>query len=227
MTLQCEPSFRLEAIQEPVPLATALSTMSAIIHSAEHVRLWWFPYTDKTVVWRANRSTKPVQPPQQYWLRDRLLGYHAYQAALDVTRFGPMSQALPSLARFFFGALFDRKIRLVDESYKVFNYDCLFPQYVNEWAIPWERTDEALRRLDVFVKENDMKVHWPVEVRFADEDDVWLSPAYKRKTAFIGVIMYRWVLWNLSLRGDNEYQELLLEKKKKKKRLEVALGGRL
>ncbi|RUS20932.1 D-arabinono-1,4-lactone oxidase-domain-containing protein [Endogone sp. FLAS-F59071] len=171
MTLQCEPSFRLEAIQEPVPLATTLSTMSAIIHSAEHVRLWWFPHTDMTVVWRANRSIKPVQPPPQSWLRDRLLGYHAYQAALDVTRFEPMTQALPSLARFFFGVLFDRKMRLVDESYKVFNYDCMFPQYVNEWAIPWEQTSEALRKLDAFVKENDMKVHWPVEVRFADEDD--------------------------------------------------------
>ncbi|RUO96838.1 gulonolactone oxidase Lgo1 [Jimgerdemannia flammicorona] len=191
ITLQVEPAFRLEAIQEPVPFSTVLSMMPTLIHSAQHVRFWWFPYTDMTVVWRANRSTKPVRQAPVSWLRDHLLGVHAYEAVLDITRFGPLTKAIPSAARFFFGALFDRKVKVIDDSYKVFNFDCLFPQYVNEWAIPWEHTAEALKRLDAFIKENEIKVHWPVEVRFVDEDNVWLSPAYGRKTAYIGVIMYR------------------------------------
>jgi len=110
---------------------------------------------------------------------------------MNVTRFRPLTDALPSAARFFFKVLFNRTIHVVDKSYKVFTFDCLFPQYVNEWAIPVEYTSEALRRLEAFIKESGLKVHWPVEVRFVDQDDVWMSPAYGRKTVYIGVIMYR------------------------------------
>lgn len=58
MTLQCERAFRLENKQEPAKLDDVLNNLDSIIHSAEHVRLWWYPHTDNVVVWRANRTTK-------------------------------------------------------------------------------------------------------------------------------------------------------------------------
>ncbi|KAF9573040.1 hypothetical protein EC968_009090 [Mortierella alpina] len=172
MTLQCEPAFRLENKQEPAKLDEVLNNLDSIIHSAEHVRLWWYPHTDNVVVWRANRTTK------------------------------------------------SRPIERVDDSVRVFNFDCLFPQYVNEWSIPWSRTAEALRALDQFIengsvkvesgvgldessdskdghalkvvkKEAGLKVHFPIEIRFVKKDDVWLSPAYGVDSCYIGIIMYR------------------------------------
>ncbi|KAF9959674.1 hypothetical protein BGZ72_009030 [Mortierella alpina] len=172
MTLQCEPAFRLENKQEPAKLDEVLNNLDSIIHSAEHVRLWWYPHTDNVVVWRANRTTK------------------------------------------------SRPIERVDDSVKVFNFDCLFPQYVNEWSIPWSRTAEAVRALDQFIengsvkvesgvgvdesideknehalkvvkKEAGLKVHFPIEIRFVKKDDVWLSPAYGVDSCYIGIIMYR------------------------------------
>ncbi|KAF9281797.1 hypothetical protein BGZ68_006425 [Mortierella alpina] len=172
MTLQCERAFRLENKQEPAKLDEVLNNLDSIIHSAEHVRLWWYPHTDNVVVWRANRTTK------------------------------------------------SRPIERVDDSVRVFNFDCLFPQYVNEWSIPWSRTAEALRALDQFIengsvkvesgvgldeptdaknghalkvvrKEAGLKVHFPIEIRFVKKDDVWLSPAYGVDSCYIGIIMYR------------------------------------
>ncbi len=34
-------------------------------------------------------------------------------------------------------------------------------------------------------------VHFPVEVRFVKEDDIYLSPAFGRDSTFINIIMYR------------------------------------
>ncbi|ORX69866.1 L-gulono-gamma-lactone oxidase [Linderina pennispora] len=194
LTLQCEPAFTLHAVQTPENLDNILNNLSEVVYSAEHVRFWWFPHTDSTVVWRANRSSLPPQPSPESFLRDRLYGFHYYQLQLYKARFNP--DRIPKLTEEHFSNRFDRRIEWVDDSFKVFNFDCLFPQYVNEWAVPWENAAEALRQLRIWINAQardpkGVRVHFPVEVRFVKENDVWLSPAYQRTVCYIGVIMYR------------------------------------
>ncbi|KAF9548154.1 hypothetical protein EC957_007182 [Mortierella hygrophila] len=210
MTLQCERAFRLENKQEPAKLDDVLNNLDSIIHSAEHVRLWWYPHTDNVVVWRANRTTKEISLPPQSWRSSNWFAVHVYEGLLYVCRFIP--RLIPALSRFMFWATQSKPIERVDHSVKVFNFDCLFSQYVNEWSIPWSRTAEALRALDHFIesgsvrdnKEQDkpatttkankdvpLKVHFPIEIRFVKKDDVWLSPAYGVDSCYIGIIMYR------------------------------------
>ncbi|CAG8433457.1 5291_t:CDS:2 [Ambispora gerdemannii] len=172
VTIQCEPEFRLEAEQQPMKLDTILNDLKEIVCSAEHVRFWWSPHTDDCA----------KQAETIGYFRETILGYHLYQFLLYLTRFYPPT--IPRLAHLMFLIKFNKGTLMVDDSYKVFNSDCLFEQYVNEWAIPWERTAEALRKLGQWVRENDEKgiyVHFPVEVRFVDKDDIWLSPSYGRK----------------------------------------------
>ncbi|GAB5593902.1 D-arabinono-1 [Umbelopsis nana] len=189
MSLKVEPAFLLEAKQVPAKLEDVLQNWEQVINSAEHVRVWWYPHTDDCVVWRANRTTKPVSNTPPNWLKYTFLGFHVYQFALNIARYRP--SMIPSLTRFFYDNVHSSPSEVVDDSYKVFNFDCLFPQYVNEWAIPLEKAPEALRRIDQFIQSSELKVHFPVEVRFVDADDVWMSPSYARKTCYIGVIMYR------------------------------------
>jgi L-gulonolactone oxidase len=123
------------------------------------------------------------------YVREKLVGYHLYQFLLYLTRFRP--SMIPSLARGMYRVNFSMPTRVIDRSYRVFNNDCLFPQYVNEWAVPLERTAEAIRKIYRWVKESGLFVHFPVEVRFVDEDKAWLSPSYGRKVCYIGIIMYK------------------------------------
>ncbi|KAI9321819.1 D-arabinono-1,4-lactone oxidase-domain-containing protein [Dichotomocladium elegans] len=189
VSLQVEPAFRLEAIQTPHKFPHVLAHWDEVIHSAEHVRVWWMPHTDDCVVWKANRTTKPKQVAPANWLRERGLGVHAYQFMLNVARYKP--SMIPAITRLMFSAIHSRPLHVIDDSHTVFNFDCLFPQYVNEWAIPWSEAPSALRAIDTFINQSDLKVHFPIEIRFVDEDDIWLSPCYGVKTCYIGVIMYR------------------------------------
>ncbi|KAI8321066.1 L-gulonolactone/D-arabinono-1,4-lactone oxidase [Martensiomyces pterosporus] len=194
LTIQCEPAFTLHAVQTPENLDNILNNLSQVVYSAEHVRFWWFPHTDDAVVWRANRTNMPHQPSPESFLRDRLYGFHYYQLQLYKARFTPND--IPKLAEEHFRNRFSRRIEWVDDSFKVFNFDCLFPQYVNEWAVPWENAADVLRQLRIWVntearKKDGVRVHFPVEVRFVKDSDVWLSPAYQRTVCYIGVIMYR------------------------------------
>ncbi|KAI1301022.1 hypothetical protein EDD11_005858 [Mortierella claussenii] len=210
MTLQCEAAFRLENKQEPAKLNDVLDDLDNIIHSAEHVRLWWYPHTDNVVVWRANRTTKDIVLPVSSWRTSRWFSFHVYQALLYVCRFIP--RLIPTLSRFMFWATQSQPLERVDDSVKVFNFDCLFAQYVNEWSIPWSHTADAIRALDRLIEsgivdikgsqekpernlgkivEKPMEVHFPIEIRFVKKDDVWLSPAYGVDSCYIGIIMYR------------------------------------
>lgn len=87
--------------------------------------------------------------------------------------------------------MFDRPKHVEDVAHKVFNFDCLFKQYVTEWAIPIEHTEKALEGLKSLIAQHKFKVHYPIEVRFVKGDDIWLSPSYGGDTCWIGIIMYR------------------------------------
>ncbi|KAJ2700376.1 D-arabinono-1,4-lactone oxidase [Coemansia sp. IMI 203386] len=194
VTVQCEPAFNLHAVQVPENLDDVLNNLTEVVESAEHVRVWWFPHTDDTVVWRANRSNMAVQKSPYSYIRDHLYGFHYYQLQLYKARYTP--DDIPRLAHEHFQNRFARRLEWIDESHRVFNFDCLFPQYVNEWAIPWEKAPDALRQLRIWINKEarnpkGVRVHFPVEIRFVRESDVWLSPTYGQKVCYIGVIMYR------------------------------------
>lgn len=59
-----------------------------------------------------------------------------------------------------------------------------------EYAVPREVLPEVLRELRTLVEERGFNVSFPVEVRFAAADDVWLSTAHGRRTAYVAVHQY-------------------------------------
>jgi D-arabinono-1,4-lactone oxidase len=95
---------------------------------------------------------------------------------------------------------------LVGKSHDVLQMDCLFSQYVDEWAIPLSSGVEAISRLDRWITNNDTSntgipvdtdkvfVHAPIEIRVSSGkgDHAFLSPARESTPViWIGVIMYR------------------------------------
>lgn len=85
---------------------------------------------------------------------------------------------------------------LIDTSHRVFNIDCLYPQYTNEWAIPFCHAASAIRTLRDWLAEEESlptgdRIHFPIEIRFTDADDIYLSHAQGRATCYIGLIQFR------------------------------------
>ncbi|KAK4051506.1 D-arabinono-1,4-lactone oxidase [Microbotryomycetes sp. JL221] len=84
----------------------------------------------------------------------------------------------------------------VDLSNHVFNYDCGFPQYTYEGAVPYSETGSTLQDLERWFttelyKSQGLRSHFPIEIRFTEEDDIWLSPTYKMRATYIGAVQYR------------------------------------
>ncbi|CAG2109865.1 unnamed protein product, partial [Medioppia subpectinata] len=196
LTFQCEPAFLLYEYSYPSTLGEVLEELDEELKSCDHYRFLWFPHTDCVSVQNNNRIynkevTKYTASQRACnWFWDYAIGYYTLEFAYWLsTYYQPL---VPYINRIWFWLLYSRPKERINISHKVFNFECLFKQHVNEWSIPREKTAKVLLELKSWIERTpNIYVHFPVEVRFVKEDDIYLSPAYGRDSTFINIIMYR------------------------------------
>ena len=59
-----------------------------------------------------------------------------------------------------------------------------------EYAVPAESVPDALRDVMRLIDDRGWRISFPVEVRFARSDDLWMSTAYGRESGYIAVHRY-------------------------------------
>lgn len=77
-----------------------------------------------------------------------------------------------------------------DRSYRVFASARRVRFREMEYAVPMEALPHVMCEVDAWLQSTGTRIGFPVEVRFAAADDVWLSTAYGRETAYIAVHEY-------------------------------------
>jgi L-gulono-1,4-lactone dehydrogenase len=79
---------------------------------------------------------------------------------------------------------------VTDHSYAVFASPRRARFEESEYAIPRESVVPVLRELRSWIDDHDEHICFPVEVRVAAADDIWLSTAYQRETGYVAVHHY-------------------------------------
>jgi L-gulonolactone oxidase len=190
MTIACEPVFNLHLQQEATTLESIEKRFDTLLEN-EHCKFLWIPHTNMVVQWIANRTKAAVTQTSSFkdWWRARCLGNTIHEMLLLASL--NRSTALPSINKWMAEHFFSHADERVDKSYRIFNIPITIRQRVLEYAIPLEHTFAALHAISALLKEKNLYVHAPIEIRFANQDSFWLSPAFGRQVCFIGVIMYR------------------------------------
>jgi L-gulonolactone oxidase len=189
ITLAVEPVFLLHAREEPMPLDRVLAEFDELWAENEHFEFYWFPHTGSTTTKRNNRSAGPERPvsPLKGWFEDEFLSNGVFQAANWVGRAAPA--AIPAIARISSKALSARSY--TDIPYKVFTSPRRVRFVEMEYAVPREAVVDTLRELKAMVDRSPLRISFPVEVRTAPADDITLSTASGRDSAYIAVHMFR------------------------------------
>jgi len=78
----------------------------------------------------------------------------------------------------------------VDASYKVFCSERNVVFRESEYAVPRENVVDVVRRLRDWIDSSGSRIPFPIEVRVAAPDDIWLSTAYGRDTAYVAIHQY-------------------------------------
>ncbi|MGP3947757.1 D-arabinono-1,4-lactone oxidase [Streptomyces sp. 7N604] len=189
ITFAVEPVFLLTAREEPMRFDRVTAEFGQLVAENEHFEFYWFPHTANCNTKRNNRSAGPVAPLSRVkgWIDDELLSNGLFQAACSVGRAVPA--AIPGIARISSRAISARTY--TDIPYKVFTSPRRVRFIEMEYAVPREAAVDALRELKAMVDRSDLRVGFPVEVRVAPADDIALSTASGRESAYIAVHMYR------------------------------------
>lgn len=184
-TLQCVPAFRLRMEERPYSIDEVVESFASTVAANEHVDGYWWPYADVCTLKRANRTDEPIQvrPPFKQWRGDMLFGNYIYGTLVDIGRI--RSSLVPRIMRWVAGGI--GRSWKVDQSPNVFCARRLVPFVEMEYAIPRDALTDALLRVRELVERGHLTVDMPVELRVAAADDIPLSMANGRATAYLAV----------------------------------------
>jgi L-gulonolactone oxidase len=193
VTLRCVPAFTLRGVDAPAPLNDTLERFEQLALANDHFEFFVFPHAD-TALTRTNNRTQECQRPRSRaaaYANDVLLTNHAFGLICRAARRFP--SRIPQLNRLV--------TRLAASSVRVERSAAIFasPRLVRftemEYAVPRERTVEAVRAVMQMIEERGFAVPFPIEVRTVAPDDAFLSTAAARESGFIAVHMFRGMAW--------------------------------
>ncbi|TFK29084.1 L-gulonolactone/D-arabinono-1,4-lactone oxidase [Coprinopsis marcescibilis] len=190
--MEVEPAYRLKEQQESVPFEYFASNMERMVNSAEHVRFWWYPTMDTVRCSYSSRTAEPRNPAGNWWWHS-FIGYHVVQFLLFLGRYFQFVN--PWIANLACWLVSEKSVG-VDDSHRIFNVDCRYPQHTTEWAVPLKNSQACLREFrdwlnQEFADPHGVRPHFPVEIRFSASDDIWLSPSNGQQTCWIGIVQYK------------------------------------
>jgi L-gulonolactone oxidase len=187
-TLQAVPSFRLRALEQPMRLDDVLENAHDLASAHDHFEFFWIPHTKWALTKRNNRTEDELQPLPRVkgWIDKTFMENYAFGALCRVGRARPsliprLATALPSSG----------SREYVDQSFKIFASPRIVLFYEMEHALPVDALVPALKEIRAMVDRKGYLLNFPVEVRFTKGDDVPLSTAYGRDSAYIAVHVYK------------------------------------
>jgi FAD/FMN-containing dehydrogenase len=209
VTLQCVPAFILAADERPIPLGEVMDRFGEFAADNDHFEFYWFPYGRNALVKRNNRvapgpggdeetGSPPVRggipggrppgamPAWRWFLEYEVMENAAFGALCRTGRAVPA--LIKPLNRLASATLSVRSYSA--PSHQVFVTPRRVRFVESEYAVPRESVLDVIAELRAGVPRLGTPVMFPVEVRVAAADDIWLSTAYGRDTAYIAIHQY-------------------------------------
>lgn len=186
--LQCVPDYRLAYECRTADLDDTLVRLDEYRSRNRNFEFYWFPHTDRVQLKFMNRTDRQES------------GGRALRKFKELTvengAFGLLSRTVrrfPSqcerVSRFMANAVPSHG--LVLPAREIYASKRLVRFVECEYSLPLDAIPEVLHELRTLIGKQRLHVHFPIEVRYVAADDIALSPAYGRDSAYVAVHMYR------------------------------------
>jgi L-gulono-1,4-lactone dehydrogenase len=187
VTFFVEPAFALEAVEQPMSWSRVVDGFDDLVDANLHAEAYWFPHTDRMLTKRNNRTLDRPEPLSRLraYVDDELLSNTVFGLLNRVGNAVPAS--IPTMNRLASHALSARTFS--DVSHRVFTSPRRVVFRETEYAVPRAVGMQALGEVRALVERKGWRVSFPVEIRYAPADDVWLSTAYDRETVYLALHM--------------------------------------
>jgi FAD-linked oxidoreductase len=188
VTLRVVPAKRLRYQTKRETLQSCLDHLEEYKRDNSHFEFFWLPYTKWTQAKFTNETdAKPTGANLWSEFNRIALENGLFWLLSESARIAPPFSSTVSKI----SAMGIAPTMAVDYSHRIYATPRAVRFQEMEYNVPAERFTEVLREIEVCINKNRFRVHFPVECRFVRGDDIWLSPAYGRDSAYIAVHMYK------------------------------------
>lgn len=187
VTLRLLPTYKLEYVSKKARLEETLQRLEEYNTQNRNFEFYWVPYTDKVQMRFSNQTDAPISDGKfkkyfnQVVIENNLLKFLCGIGTL-------IKPSYKSINRFIGWAM--NSERKVNHCHRVYASLRRVRFKEMEYVMPYEAFPDAIRAVHKQVQDKNYRVFFPVECRFAKGDDIWLSPAYGRKSAYMALHVY-------------------------------------
>lgn len=187
VTLQCVEAFVLKMQIDKADINEVLQNYQSVNHNIRNYEFYWFPHT-KFAMTKKVSLTKDAPDKNGFskFIQDVLLENLGYLLLNNIAYIHPGSTK--AISRFSTKTL--GSMTKVDFGHKIF----VTPRWVRfnemEYNIRLEKFENVVDEIQKEINDNFPNILFPLEHRFVKQDDIYLSPAYQRESAYIACHVY-------------------------------------
>ncbi len=187
ITLNVDRAYKLEFKSSAGDFEETLEKLDDYNEQNRNFEFYYFPYSNTIQLKESNKTNKPIKFNKYIsYFNDVLMENNVMQLVCGIgTTFPKSSKRLSKFMAWGF-----TKETKINYSHKVYATVRNVRFKEMEYNIPAEHFKDCIKQLKQMVEQNEYGIFFPVECRFVQSDDIWLSPAYGRASAYIAVHVY-------------------------------------
>lgn len=165
-----------------------LSKLDDFCETNRHFEFFWFPYTKSVQVKQLNPYEKlKAKNTKRSCFNELVIENGVFKILSEICRLQPrLTRPVSNIS-----ALAIPNGKEIGDSHSMFATPRLVKFYEMEYSVPADKMIAVLRDIQHVLDKRKFRVHFPIECRYVKADDIWLSPAYGRDSAYIAVHMYK------------------------------------
>ena len=188
VTIQCVPIYKLAVKTTAGLMSEVIENLQGHLDNNRNFEFFWLPYTDKLAM-KSSNIVKNLPCDEinflNYWT-EYVLENHALKLLCDFAkRFPSKTQAVSK-----FTAKLISDVTKVNYSHKIYATQRLVKFREMEYNIPAEAYHDVWKEVVKIANSGKYNVHFPIENRWVKQDDILMSPAYGRDSAYIACHVY-------------------------------------
>lgn len=192
VTLQCVPAYKMQLWSQKEELPRVLDTWRERHIEHRNFEFYWFPYTQLAWTKTADLADgRPDKVGMANYLTEYLLENYLFKVLCEGARVFPSLHE--TVARISASSI--PTVRKVFHSHKVYATQRLVRFNEMEYSLPLEAHETVFREIVRTVNRRKFRIHFPIENRVVQGDDITLSPAYGRDSAYIACHVYHRKDW--------------------------------
>ncbi|HEY7356306.1 MAG TPA: D-arabinono-1,4-lactone oxidase [Ktedonobacterales bacterium] len=186
--LRVVPAKRLRFQSHREKLADCITNLERYKQESSHFEFFWLPYTEWAQAKFLNETEAPANGSNLWGTFNKVVLENGVYWVLS-----ECCQLVPRLCKPIskFSATAIASVDEVNYSHRVYATPRVVRFQEMEYNIPAEHFKAVIAEIQECIDQHQFAVHFPVECRFVRADDIWLSPAYQRESAYVAVHMYR------------------------------------